>query len=1196
MVATTSRPEPLDGARNRWKTGRVVLHDPDAPQAHPRELEGAPPGAAGGYRLDDRYRRDDGTVFLSGAQALARLPYEQLRIDRAAGLRTAAYVTGYPGSPLAGYDRDAAAVAKLATADGLHLVHQAAVNEELAATAVMGSQLSVTLDSCRYDGVLGVWYGKSPGLDRASDALRHAVFAGTSEHGGAVALVGDDPSAKSSTLPSSSDATLVDLHMPVLFPGDVQDAVDLGRHAVALSRASGLWTAIKIVESVADGTGTVELHPDRIVPVIPELEIDTPQGRRPFRARPSGQLVTPFTLELEREFHTVRLELARRYGVDNRLNSVEVRGPSDWLGLVATGSTYGEMREALRLLGLRTDDDLRAAGVRLLRLRLPIPLDVSVIREFADGLAEVFVVEDKNPTLETRVMEALYALAARPMVSGKRAPDGALLLPSTGSLTADVILPHLRSRLAQRLAPERLAPLPAPVGERRLIPLAVNRTPYFCSGCPHNTSTRAPDGSLVGAGIGCHTMVMLMEQGPFGHVVGLTAMGNEGAQWFGMAPFVDEAHLFQNLGDGTLFHSGMLAVRAAVASGTNITYKVLYNGAVSMTGGQQPTGQLDVPALAKVFLAEGVRRVIVTTDDPDRYRGVTLPVGVDVWPRTRLMDAQQALAATTGATVLIHDQRCAAELRRDRKRGRAAAPAWRVVIDQRVCEGCGDCGAKSNCLSVQPIDTPFGRKTAIDQASCNLDASCVQGDCPSFLTVVPGRRTRRAHRSGRTRRTRASTSRRDLDTSGLPAPAMVVDRDDCTVRLSGIGGTGVVTVSQILGTAAMLDGLHVRGLDQTGLSQKAGPVVSDVRLTRGEPRASNRASTGSVDVLLAFDVLVASSDAHVAGASPDRTRVVASSSAVGTGSMVVHPDTAFPQHEAIARLQASARSVATIDALANTTAALGDAAMANVYLLGVAVQQGVIPVDPARVEEAIALNGVAVDKNIAAFRAGRLDAHDEAVSVDASDGGDHGEPLAALVDRLADDLRDYQSSRYADRFRGVVDRAAAVGDDELTRAVAVHLHKLMAYKDEYEVARLLLLPSSRAAAEAVAGPGAKVSWNLHPPLLRSMGLDHKLRLGRWATPLLVALRAGRRVRGGVLDPFGKASLRRTERAMVDEYTDAIDRVVTGWTPDRAAEAVAIASLPDQVRGYEHLKIERAGRYRAELAERLAAYLAGRPPG
>ena len=1167
--------DPLDVWGEQWKTGRVV--------------------DARTYQLTDRYRHDHGTVFLSGSQALARLPYEQLRIDRAAGSNTAAYVTGYQGSPLAAYDRDARAAAELAAADGLRMVVQPGMNEELAATAVMGSQLSVTLDSCRYDGVIGIWYGKAPGLDRASDALRHAVFAGTSSRGGAVALVGDDPTAKSSTLPSSSDATLVDLHIPVLFPGDVQEAVDLGRHAIALSRASGLWTSIKVVESVADGTGTVELHPDRIVPIMPTMEVDG----RVFVPRPSGQLITPYTLDLEKEFQEVRLELARRYSVENHLNTVAVRGPSDWIGVVASGSTYHEMREALRLLGLRSDDQLREAGIRLLKLGLPVPLDRALIRTFASGLTEIVVVEDKNPTIEWLVVEALYAQSDRPVVCGKRSPDGTPMLPATGSLDADIIAPRLRARLLQRVAPERLADPGATYAadHHALIPLSVDRTPFFCSGCPHNTSTRVPDDSLVGGGIGCHTMVMLMEPERFGHIVGVTAMGNEGAQWFGMSPFVDEPHLFQNIGDGTLFHSGMLAIRAAVAHGVNITYKVLYNGAVAMTGGQDAVGQLPVDRLAEVLLAEGVRKVMVTADDVHRYRDIMLPPGVELWDRSRIIEAQERLRAISGTTVLIHDQRCAAELRRDRKRGRATTPPWRVVIDHRVCEGCGDCGDVSNCLSVQPLDTPYGRKTTIDQATCNFDASCVKGDCPSFLTVTPRRAPRRARRR-RSGGGEPSAGGSD-DASAVPEPVAAMATalapgaadGDFTIRLSGIGGTGVVTVSQIIGTAAMLDGLQVRGLDQTGLSQKAGPVVSDIRLSSGVPHPSNRATAGSVDTLLAFDMLVAASDAHIGAASPTRTAVVASSSTTATGSMVVHPDTPYPHDEAVARLRARSVSLVEADALGVTTAVLGDAAMANVYLLGVATQRGHVPISVASLEQAITLNGVAVDKNLAAFRLGRRDG----VPTDRSADVAAPETLEALVARLAADLSDYQSAHYADRFRVAVEHVATCRDDELTRAVAINLHRLMAYKDEYEVARLLLRPESRTAAEAVGGVGAKVQWNLHPPMLRAMGLHRKIRLGRWSRPMFVALRSGRRLRGTPFDLFGRHEVRRLERALVGEYLTATQRLVAAHRPDLADEARAIAALPDQVRGYEQLKLRRATAYRVELAHRMDRYEAADAP-
>ena len=1119
------------------------------------------------YELADRYRIDEGRAFISGSQALARLPYEQLRADRRAGLNTAAYISGYPGSPLAGYDRDVSAAAKLATADGLKMVFQPGMNEELAATAVMGSQLAVTLDSCRYDGIIGIWYGKAPGLDRASDALRHAVFAGTSNKGGAVALIGDDPAAKSSTLPSSSGATLVDLNMPIIYPGDVQEAIDLGRHAIALSRACGVWSSIKVVEAVADGTGSVELHHERIAPVIPTMEVD---GKL-WVPHPSGQVITPFTLELEREFHEVRLELARQYGVLNHLNTIPVRGPSDWMGIVATGHTYHETLEALRILGFRTPDELRAAGIRLFKLGMPVPLDAVQVREFADGLEEVIVIEEKTQNLEWLVKDALYGRANAPMVYGKHAPNDALLFPMTGTLEADSIAAHLRGRLALRLG-ERMTP--APAAARQLIPLSVSRTPFFCSGCPHNSSTKVPEGSLVGAGIGCHSMVMMMEPGRAGNIVGLTSMGNEGAQWFGIAPFVDDDHLIQNLGDGTLFHSGMTAIRAAIANGANITYKILYNGAVAMTGGQDPFGQLDVPTLCKVLQAEGARQIIVTTDELDRYRSIEMPIGIKVWGRNRLIEAQEVLAAVPGCTILIHDQRCAAEKRRDRKRDRIDTPAFRVVINERVCEGCGDCGDKSNCLSVQPTDTPFGRKTRIDQGSCNFDFSCMKGDCPAFMTVTVA--------SGKADARKSTLPKPPSD---LPAPPPAAG--DCTIRMSGIGGTGVVTVSQIVGTAAMLGGYQVRGLDQTGLSQKAGPVVSDLRLSLDVPQPSNKATAGSVDVLLAFDQLVGGNDSTLHTLSSDRTVVVANSAQVATGSMVIHPDRPFPLGEVNSRLDGSSRDHIRVDAQQLVMRLLGDDSTVNVFILGVGVQAGHVPIDPDLIERAITLNGVAVAKNVAAFAWGRAWVADPEGTAAAA-GIAAAAPEQPLLERLTADLVDYQSTAYAAKFTDVVERVAALGHDDLTDAVTRNLYKLMAYKDEYEVARLLLLPESRAQAQSIGGKRTKVTWLLHPPALRSLGWRNKIHLGRWSTPAFWALRAMRRVRGTPFDAFGWAQVRRVEREMIPEYIAAIGALLPMTTDDNLAEVVAIAALPDKVRGYEHLKMERATAYRAELSRRVAA--------
>ncbi|MEO6570658.1 MAG: indolepyruvate ferredoxin oxidoreductase family protein, partial [Ilumatobacteraceae bacterium] len=1057
------------------------------------------------YQLDDRYRLEDGRVFLSGLQAIARLPVDQLRIDHRAGLNTAAFISGYQGSPVGMFGEEVDRARR--TVPDLVIVNQPGVNEELAATAVMGSQLAVTLSDCRYDGVLGIWYGKGPGIDRASDAIRHGVFAGTSEHGGVVAVVGDDPSAKSSTLPSSSDATMVDLHMPVLFPGDPQEAVLLGRHAVALSRACGLWSGLKLVTPVADGTGTVDLHADLVVPILPMLEVDG----QPFRPHPDGRLITPYTLDREKEFHEVRTEMARQYGALNHLNRVTVRTADDWIGIAACGHTYHELREALASLGLARDDDLRSAGIRLFQLLMPVPLDRHDVREFAQGLSEILVIEEKNPTLEVLVRDALYDVAERPRVWGKRDEEDRVIVPFDSLLDATRIVPALRHHLAKRLADRLVPAAPAPV--RELIPLTVERAPFFCSGCPHNASTRVEPGTLVGGGIGCHGMVALMDPERVGDVVSLTCMGNEGTQWIGIAPFVERNHLVQNLGDGTFFHSGSLAIRASIAAGIDITYKLLHNGTVAMTGGQDAQGAVDVPQIATMLAAEGAKRIIVTSDDPDRFDGADFPAGVDVWDRSRFDEAQHLLAGVSGTTILIHDQACAAEKRRARSRGKVASPGFRVVINERICEGCGDCGDKSNCLSVQPIDTPYGRKTAIHQTSCNFDFSCLQGDCPAFATVSVD--------DGAA--VTATTRRTPPDPAELPAPTAIVDVDDFTVRLSGIGGTGVITVSQIIGTAALFDGLNVRGLDQTGLSQKAGPVSSDVRVSRHEVPATNHADTTGLDALLAFDMLAGASDKHRSGGRAGKTVVVGSVDVVPTGSMVVDPNhTSYPEQDALRRrLDEVSRPDANryVDASAIARGLFGSTTSANILVLGIAVQLGAIPISSASIERAITLNGVAVDQNVAAFRFGRQWAIDaDLVEAAAGIQAPRIETLDQLVRRLVDDLTDYQDAGYAQRFQRTVERVRAVDVDldpglRLTTAVARNLHKLMAYKDEYEVARLALLDESQQRYQVVGGSDTEVTYHLHPPALRSMGMDRKMKFRRTGTPSFVALRAMKKLRG-----------------------------------------------------------------------------------
>ncbi len=1156
-----------------------------------------------GYALADRYLADEGTVFLTGIQALARLPLEQLRADRRAGLNTAALVSGYPGSPLGGYDKEVAAAAGLAP--DLPVRCRPALNEEYAASAVMGSQLAAAQPDSLYDGIVGIWYGKAPGVDRATDALRHAVYAGTSMYGGAVAIVGDDPEAKSSTIPSSSAGTLSGMHVPLLYPGDPAEALEFGRHAIALSRLTGLWSALKIVADVADASASVALHPERFVPVLPQVH------GAAYTHRPDGRLLTPHTLDLEREIVEVRYELARQYASDNRLNRVTVDAPNATLGIVSSGITYREVREAFARLGLASDGVIAACGIRMLKMGMPMPFNPDTLRRFARGLQEVFVIEEKAPNLESLIKDALYGLADRPVVVGKQDESGEMLLPAHGALYADALMPVIRKRIASR-ASHRLAPeeIRTPVAQA---PLVAARTPFFCSGCPHNRSTEVPEGALVGAGIGCHTMTLLMDPARVGDIAGVACMGNEGTQWIGMADFVARKHFIQNLGDGTFFHSGQLAVQAAIAAGVNITYKLLYNGTVAMTGGQDPQGQLDVPAVARVLLTQGASRVLVTTDDPRRYASRALPEGVDVWDRSRLIEAQRVLAEVPGVTVLIHDQGCAAELRRHRKRGKAPTPKQRVVINHRICEGCGDCGQVSNCLSVQPIETSFGRKTAIDQTSCNLDFSCLEGDCPSFMTITPDA-------SGPV--VSAQPPAWPEPPAELPEPARRVPDDEFAMRITGIGGTGVVTVAQVLGTAAMLDGYHVRGLDQIGLSQKAGPVVSDLRLSRARPTSTNRIGEGQADLLLAFDQLVAASPRGLTTGHPSRTAVVGSTSGTPTGEMITHPEHALPPaNELCDRIAAVTRADVQhwADAAQVTASLFGNATSANMFVVGMAFQAGCLPIERKYIEEAIALNRVAVETNLAAFQWGRTQVEAPALIAATMREAQAARRVEAVVGTLpeplerriaglgvSDDLAArlrlqaieliaWQDARSAHAWLDVVERTAAAerrADPESTRllaAVANHLFQLSAYKDEYEVARLMLDEGGLAAAREVAGPRGRIAWNLHPPLLRSLGLQRKIALGAWARPAIRLLARGKKLRGTGFDVFGRTQVRRLERELPVEYVRAIDAVLARLTPTNLAAAVEIATLPDRVRGYEEIKLARAAAYREELARRVTVF-------
>ena len=1155
--------------------------------------------------LDDKYVLEEGRILLTGLQGLVRLPLDQHRADTRRGLHTGTMISGYQGSPLGGFDKELARNHELV--EQHHVRHVPGLNEELGATSAWGSQLASQLPGAKYDGVLAMWYGKAPGLDRAADSLRHGNFVGVSRTGGGLAIVGDDPGCKSSTIPSASESLLASLHMPVFFPGNVQEVLDLGLHALACSRASGLWSGFKIVTSVADALGTATVAPNRVMPVMPTVE----WNGRPYEHVPNGNLLAPASLDMERTLFGPRTELALAYARENGLNRIE-GAQRAWLGIVVPGKTYYDLMHALRELGL-DGSGLERAGIRILKLGMISPLEPEIAREFAHGLDEVLVAEEKGPFVETLLKEALYGTADAPRILGKQNERGEPLLPRELDLDADLIGRALAARLEARgvridSVEARLRKLAEIHGRPAELPMA-QRTPFFCSGCPHNSSVKAPEGTLVGGGIGCHTMVLLNPEGK-GEITGITQMGGEGAQWIGMAPFTDDSHLVQNLGDGTFHHSGSLAVRAAVAAGVNITYKLLYNEHVAMTGGQDIEGQLSVPDLTRWLELEGVRRIIVTTEDTSRYRGVELASIAELRDRKELLSSQQELADVEGVTVLIHDQECAAELRRKRKRGKAVEPKERVWINERVCEGCGDCGQKSNCLSVVPVETEFGRKTQIHQASCNKDLSCLEGDCPSFLTVVPGKKAKH------------STPELRIE---LPEPERLVGDEDFGVRMMGIGGTGVVTVNQVLGMAALLDGLHVSGLDQTGLSQKGGPVISDLRITREPLPAASKMPAGSVDLYLGFDLLGAGSEKNLITADRERTVAVVSTSAVPTGRMVIDVTERFPELAAqLDKIDAATRSEHNLylDAQQLSERLFGDHMMTNTLALGAAYQRGALPVSGEALERAIELNGAAVEKNLAALRWGRAvvaapDAVEEATRppeavvpvyelseveheiVSLAVNGDRGE-LRRIAEQRVPELVAYQNvdwaRRWAELVRGVhvAEQERTPGHSEVAETVARQLFKLMAYKDEYEVARLHLDAVEQAKLGAEFGEDARVYFMLHPPLLRALGLKRKLKLGPWFVPAFKMLYRMRRLRGRWLDPFGRAEVRRVERTLITEYEALVDEALALLNPDTHATALELLELPDVIRGYEEIKLRNVVLYRKRADAILKRLRAGKP--
>ena len=1139
--------------------------------------------------LDDVYGRWPGRALMSGIQAIVRLVLDQRRLDRDRGLDTAAFVSGYEGSPLGGLDLELGRARSRLQEEGV--MFAPALNEELAATAVAGTQLLADLPDHDHDGVVGFWYGKNPGLDRAADAIRHGNYSGTAPLGGAVALIGDDPSSKSSTLPSSSWSMARSLSLPLLSPGSVAEVERLGLHAVALSRYAGLWTGLQITTDVADGAAVVDLG--GYFDEIPA----------PDRARTAHTplLVGPHALDAEEDLFTVRLPRALEYARSASLNAATIDSPGARMGIVAAGHTYSTTLRALEDMGLDAEACARI-GLRLIKISLPWPLDTGEVRRLTAGLDEVVVIEDKVPFMESQIKDALYGQAEQPVVVGQADTRGRPLVPTKGAVDSDTVTRVLAARLpADRLPPAATRRIEAVTRRPRLV-LHVDsppaRTAAFCSGCPHNLSTRAADDQLVGLGIGCHIMAGFDAHGR-GHQVGMTQMGGEGAQWTGLAPFARGQHYVQNIGDGTFFHSGSLAVRAAVAAGVDITYKLLYNDAVAMTGGQVPEGRLAVPELTRLLATEGVRRVIITTPEPQGYRKVDLDPIAEVRHRDDLEEAMRELGRVHGVTVLIHDDRCAAEERRLRRRGHLPEPTSRVWINQRVCEGCGDCGEKSSCLSVVPVATEFGRKTTIHQGSCNHDRSCLGGDCPSFVVVTPARR----------RRNRPPRPVADPPI-GLESPPSRPRPDDYLVRMPGIGGTGVVTVSRILQMAAHIDGLYAAGLDQTGLAQKGGPVISDVRVATRPIVSAVKAGTRSVDLLLGLDLLGAASDENLAAADPGRTVAIVNVAGVATAAMVRDPS--IPYFTDTARIERATRAAENVylDAQWISERLFGDHLPTNLVMLGAAYQSGRLPVTAGAIEEAIGLNGAGAPQNQSAFRWGRAAVIDpSAVTAALSPPAPptpspHAalrplletapEELAPTLEPRVADLAGYQNTAYARDYLGQVLGVARVehertGDPAfpVSLAFARGLHKLMAYKDEYEVARLHLDAAQQAELAAEFGEGARSKVLLHPPVLRALGLTRKIHLGPAARPAFRVLRAARRLRGTALDPFGRSDMRRTERALIEEYRTMVARSLEHLHPATAGSVVAIAALAEEVRGYEDVKRRSIRNFRARAAELLA---------
>jgi len=1147
--------------------------------------------------LDDKYDLTKSRIFVTGFQAIVRLCLMQKERDRRAGLNTAGYVTGYRGSPLGTLDLQFIRAQR--ALDKYDVRFQAGVNEDIAATAIWGSQQAELRGEGKFDGVFGLWYGKGPGVDRTGDVFRHANFAGTSKHGGVLALMGDDHTAESSTTAHQSEYHFIDVMIPILNPGGVQEILDYGLYGWAMSRFCGSWVALKSMHETVESTAVIDGSLERVNIVIPQ-DFAMPEGGLNIRLRDT-------VLGQEARLHDYKRDAMLAFVRANKLNKyITSGGRNPKIGVITVGKSYLDVRQALDELGI---DEVRCndLGIRLYKIGCPWPISRDDLKQFADGLELIIVVEEKRSLIEVQVREELYGTANQPVCIGKKDERGNWLFPVKGALDPNEVAICIGERVLQRVGPnEGIAARVAALKEAQRIlaetqDVAV-RIPYFCSGCPHNSSTVVPEGMRAYAGIGCHYMAQWMDRS----TLGFTQMGGEGANWIGEAPFSKRPHVFQNLGDGTYNHSGYMAIRGAIASGVNITYKILFNDAVAMTGGQANDGGLTVPQIARQVAAEGAKRVVVVTDEPWKYnKREDWPRGLTIHHRDELIPVQQELAKIPGVTVLIYDQTCAAEKRRRRKRGRFPDPDKRVIINELVCEGCGDCGVKSNCVSVQPLETEWGRKRTIDQSSCNKDFSCVKGFCPSFVTV---------HGAKLKQGTGVALAH---DPAPLPEPALPPLGQTYDIIITGVGGTGIVTIGGILGMAAHLEGKGVGVLDMAGLAQKGGAVYSHMRIAeRPEDIHAIRIAAGAADLVLGGDIVVAGNKKVLAAVKHGKTEMVINLAEFLPGDFTRNADFSLPTERLKRAIVADAGRDKThfIDATRAATALFGASVGANIFLVGYAYQLGAIPLAAASIERAIELNGEAVEMNKAAFAWGRRAVVEPAV-VEAlirpapeatSDARTLSQSFDDIVARRVAFLTAYQNAAYAARYRRLVERtkaaetARAPGKTGLADAVARYLFKLMAYKDEYEVARLY---SDGAFVKQVnselGGEHLRFHVHLAPPLLarrdKATGEPRKMTFGPWIFPLFGLLAKFKFLRGTAFDPFGYSTERTTERALVRDYEALLDEVLAKLNGDNHHIAVGLAAIPEKIRGFGHVKMRHLKAAKADETALLDQFRAGPAP-